>query len=140
MSGTILLVEDNPDDAELTRLALARLKKQDTRVVHLTDGAQALDYLGDEARAAQVRFVILDMKLPKVDGLQVLTKLKSDARTRPIPVVILSSSNRESEIAQCFNSGANSYVVKPVALEDYLDKVSALGRYWDDINRPLSAR
>jgi CheY-like chemotaxis protein len=140
MSGTILLVEDNPDDAELTRLALARLKKQDTRVVHLTDGAQALDYLSDEARAAQVRFVILDMKLPKVDGLQVLTKLKSDARTRPIPVVILSSSNRESEIAQCFDSGANSYVVKPVALEDYLDKVSALGRYWDDINRPLSAR
>ena len=138
-SGTILLVEDNPDDAELTRLALERLKK-DARVVHLTDGAQALDYLGDEARAAQVRFVILDMKLPKVDGMQVLAKLKADARTRSIPVVILSSSNRDSEIARCFASGVNSYVVKPVELEDYLEKVSALGRYWDDVNQPVPAR
>lgn len=139
MDGTILLIEDNPDDAELTRLALERLKKE-ARVVHLTDGAQALAYLGDEARAAQVRFVILDMKLPKVDGMQVLAKLKSDPRTLPIPVVILSSSNRDSEIARCFASGVNSYVVKPVELEDYLNKVSALGRYWDEVNQPLPAR
>jgi two-component system response regulator len=139
MSGTILLVEDNPDDAELTRLALERLKK-DIRVTHVTDGAQALDYLADDARAAQVRFVILDMKLPKVDGMQVLAKIKADARTRSIPVVILSSSNRDSEIARCFASGVNSYVVKPVELEDYLDKVSALGRYWDEVNQTLPAR
>jgi two-component system response regulator len=132
-------VEDNPDDAELTRLALERLKK-DARVVHVTDGAQALDYLADEARAAQVRFIILDMKLPKVDGMQVLVKVKADARTRSIPVVILSSSNRDSEIARCFASGVNSYVVKPVELEDYLDKVSALGRYWDEVNQPQPAR
>jgi two-component system response regulator len=139
MSGTILLVEDNPDDAELTRLALERLKK-DVRVAHVTDGAQALDYLADDARAAQVRFVILDMKLPKVDGMQVLAKMKADPRTRSIPVVILSSSNRDSEIVGCFALGVNSYVVKPVELEDYLEKVSAVGRYWDEVNQPLPAR
>ena len=139
MGRTILLVEDNPDDAELTRLALERLKKG-AQVVHLTDGAQALDFLADEARVAQVGFIILDIKLPKLDGMQVLTKLKSDARTRGIPVVILSSSSRDSEVARCFASGANSYVVKPVELEAYLDKVSALGRYWDDINHSQAAR
>jgi len=138
MSETILLVEDNPDDAELTRLALERLKK-DVRVVHLTDGAQALDYLADEARASQVRFMILDMKLPKVDGMQVLAKVKGDARTRSIPVVILSSSNRDSEIVNCFALGVNSYVVKPVELEEYLAKVSALGHYWDDVNQPIAS-
>jgi two-component system response regulator len=139
MSRMILLIEDNPDDAELTRLALERLKKG-AQVVHLTDGAQALDFLGDATRAAQVRFIILDVKLPKVDGMEVLAKLKSDARTRSIPVVVLSSSSRDSEIARCFASGANSYVVKPVELEAYLDKVSTLGRYWDDINHPQAAR
>lgn len=139
MNGTILLVEDNPDDAELTRLALERLKKG-SQVTHLTDGVQALDFLSDAARAAQVRFIILDMKLPKLDGMQVLAKLKSDARTRSIPVVILSSSSQDNDVARCYASGVNSYVVKPVELEAYLEKVSALGRYWDDVNQPQSAR
>jgi two-component system response regulator len=139
MSDTILLVEDNPDDAELTRLALERLG-QHARVTLFTDGVQALDYLRDEARAAQIRVVILDIKLPKMDGVQVLAKLKAEPRTRPIPVVILSSSSRESDIAQCYALGANSYVVKPVELEDYLDRISAVGRYWDKVNQPLAAR
>jgi two-component system response regulator len=135
MSGSIILVEDNPDDAELTKLALDRVRGG-LRVVHLTDGAQALDYLLGPARTPEVRFVILDVKLPKVDGLQVLTRLRADPRTRSIPVVILSSSNREGEIARCYEIGVNSYVVKPVELDEYMDKISALGRYWNEINHP----
>ena len=133
MAGTIILVEDNPDDAELTRLALDRVRGG-SRVVHLIDGAQALEYLLGPSRAPDIRFVILDVKLPKVDGLQVLAQLRADPRTRSIPVVILSSSNREGEIARCYEIGVNSYVVKPVELDEYMDKISALGRYWDQIN------
>jgi CheY-like chemotaxis protein len=136
MSQIILLVEDNPDDAELTRLALERLRKG-AKIVHVTDGAQAIDYLLGGAPRPEVRFVILDIKLPKVDGLQVLERIKGDPRTKTIPVVILTSSNREGEITRSFQSGVNSYVVKPVELEEYLDKVSALGRYWDDVNQPV---
>ncbi len=135
MSAKILLVEDNPDDAELTRLALERLRKE-AKVVHFTDGAQALEYLFGEPRP-DVRFVILDMKLPKMDGIQVLERIKADPRTRAIPVVMLTSSNRESEIARSFASGVNSYVVKPVQLEDYIERVSALARYWDEVNQAL---
>src|SRR4051812_9544535 len=138
MRQTILVVEDNPDDAELTRLALERVRK-DVKMVHVTDGAQALEYLFSPASGPDVRFVILDLKLPKVGGLQVLDRIRADPATRAIPVVILTSSNREVEIARSFKSGVNSYVVKPVELEEYLDKVSALGRYWDDVNEALPA-
>lgn len=142
MASRILLVEDNADDAELTRLALER-HQLGGRIVHLTDGAQAIDYLfgsAGVAHAPDVRFIILDLKLPKVDGIQVLERLKSDPRTRSIPVVILSSSNQERDIARSYESGVNSYVVKPVQLDDYMDKVSAVGRYWDSINeRPAAA-
>ena len=141
MASRILLVEDNADDAELTRLALER-HQLGGRVVHLTDGAQAIDYLFGAtglADAPDVRFIILDLKLPKVDGIQVLERLKSDPRTRSIPVVILSSSNQERDIARSYESGVNSYVVKPVQLDDYMDKVSAVGRYWDSINERFAA-
>ena len=141
MGNKILLVEDNADDAELTRLALDR-HRLGSRVVHLTDGAQAIEYLfgpAGVADALDVRFIILDLKLPKVDGLQVLERLKGDARTRSIPVVILSSSNQERDISRSFGCGVNSYVVKPVQLDKYMDKVSAVGRYWDTVNERLVA-
>ena len=141
MAGTILLVEDNADDAELTRLALERHRLRN-RVVHLTDGALAIEYLFGPAGAANaldVRFIILDLKLPKVDGIQVLERLKADARTRSIPVVILSSSNQERDISRSYECGVNSYVVKPVQLDEYMDKVSAVGRYWDSVNERLAA-
>ena len=141
MAGRILLVEDNADDAELTRLALER-HQLGNRVVHLTDGALALEYLfGPQgaANALDVRFIILDLKLPKVDGIQVLERLKGDARTRSIPVVILSSSNQERDISRSYECGVNSYVVKPVQLDEYMDKVSAVGRYWDNVNERLAA-
>ena len=136
MSRKILLVEDNADDAELTRLALDR-HQLSSRVVHLTDGAQAIEYLfgaGGAAEANDLSFILLDLKLPKVDGLQVLERIKGDPRTRSIPVVILSSSNQERDISRSFESGVNSYVVKPVQLDDYMDKVSAVGRYWNSVN------
>jgi len=136
MASKILLVEDNADDAELTGLALER-HRLGSRVVRLTDGAQALDYMfgpNGVANALDVRFIILDLKLPKVDGIQVLERLKADPRTRAIPVVILSSSNQERDISRSFECGVNSYVVKPVQLDEYMDKVSAVGRYWDSIN------
>lgn len=141
MGNKILLVEDNADDAELTRLALER-HRLGSRVVHLTDGAQAIEYLfgpAGVANALEVRFIILDLKLPKVDGLQVLERLKGDACTRSIPVVILSSSNQERDISRSFGCGVNSYVVKPVQLDKYMDKVSAVGRYWDTVNERLVA-
>ena len=141
MGNNILLVEDNADDAELTRLALDR-HRLGSRVVHLTDGAQAIEYLfgpAGVADALDVRFIILDLKLPKVDGLQVLERLKGDARTRSIPVVILSSSNQERDISRSYECGVNSYVVKPVKLDEYMDKVSAVGRYWDTVNERLIA-
>jgi CheY-like chemotaxis protein len=139
MPGIILLVEDNADDAELTRLALER-HNLGSRVVHVTDGALAIEYLfGGEGRIPDVRFVILDLKLPKVDGLQVLERIRSDPRTQAIPVVILSSSNQERDISRCYQSGVNSYVVKPVQLDEYMDKVSSVGRYWDTVNERLPA-
>ena len=134
MARKILLVEDNADDAELTRLALDR-HQLSSRVVHLTDGAQAIDYLfGGGSEASELSFIILDLKLPKVDGIQVLERIKGDPRTRSIPVVILSSSNQERDISRSFQTGVNSYVVKPVQLDDYMDKVSAVGRYWNSVN------
>lgn len=139
MTGKILLVEDNADDAELTRLALERYKLGG-RVVHLTDGALAIEYLfgaGGAQKIPDVCFIILDLKLPKIDGLQVLERIKADARTRSIPVVILSSSNQERDISRCYQSGVNSYVVKPLQLDEYMDKVSSVGRYWDTVNERL---
>lgn len=139
MARKILLVEDNADDAELTRLALDR-HQLSNRVVHLTDGAQALEYLFGATGAStapdvsDIGFVILDLKLPKVDGIQVLERIRHDPRTRAIPVVILSSSNQERDISRSFESGVNSYVVKPVQLDEYMDKVSAVGRYWNSVN------
>ena len=141
MASRILLVEDNADDAELTRLALER-HQLGSKVVHLTDGAQAIEYLfgpAGVADAIEVRFIILDLKLPKVDGIQVLERLKGDGRTRSIPVVILSSSNQERDISRSYECGVNSYVVKPVQLDEYMDKVSAVGRYWDTVNERLAA-
>ena len=139
MASSILLVEDNADDAELTRLALER-HQLGSRVVHLTDGAQAIDFLfGDKGaeHALEVRFIILDLKLPKVHGIEVLERLKGDPRTRSIPVVILSSSNQERDVARSLACGVNSYVVKPVQLDEYMEKVSAIGRYWDTLNEHL---
>lgn len=140
-SGIILLIEDNPDDVELTRRALSRSNVANELVV-VTDGAEALDYLfarGEYAtRDMRVtpQVVLLDLKLPKVDGLEVLRRIRSDERTRLLPVVILTSSNQENDIKDSYELGANSYVRKPVDFEQFVEATTTLGLYWLVVNQP----
>lgn len=131
----ILLVEDNPDDAELTLRALRKTISTD-RLVHVDDGAKAIDFLfaNADADAPTPKFVLLDLKLPKVDGLEVLRRIKTDERTRTIPVVILTSSKEDRDIAESYVLGVNSYVVKPVNFDQYISVVADVGRYWNDLN------
>jgi CheY-like chemotaxis protein len=131
----ILLVEDNPNDVELALRAL-RTSRVSNRVVVVNDGAEALDYLfgtGKHAQrdASQVpKLVLLDLKLPKVDGLEVLAKVKSDPRTQAIPVVMLTTSHEERDIVESYRLGVNSYIVKPVDFEQFTKAVQQLGLYW----------
>lgn len=140
----LLLVEDDPADAELTTLAL-RKHNLLTSIEIARDGAEALDFLFCRGRFQQRSFdnppqlVLLDLKLPRVSGHSVLRTLKSDGRTRPIPVVILSSSNLDTDIAQCYALGANSYIQKPAALDDFQETVRQFGAFWLRINQPPPA-
>jgi CheY-like chemotaxis protein len=131
----VLLVEDNPSDAELT---LRALKKRNlaNRLFHAKDGAEALDFLFAQGSFSNRRVedapkvVLLDLKLPKVDGLEVLRKIKTDERTRKIPVVVMTSSREDRDLDQSYELGVNGYVVKPVEFEDFSRAVSELGFYW----------
>jgi len=135
----ILLVEDNPDDEALT---LRALKKNDfqNEVIVARDGAQALDYLfatGEhEEHAARVvpQLVLLDLKLPRVDGLEVLRRIRADERTRLLPVVILTSSREQRDLVEGYGSGANSYIRKPVDFGQFVEAVRQLGLYWLVLN------
>jgi two-component system response regulator len=136
---TILLVEDNPDDVELT---LRAFKKNNIAngVVIARDGVEALDYLfGTGAYATRdtndtPRIILLDLKLPKLDGLQVLERLRKDERTRLTPVVILTSSKEEQDLVSGYKTGANSYVRKPVDFNQFVEAVRHIGLYWLLIN------
>ena len=136
---TILLVEDNPDDIELT---LRAFKKNNiaNNVVVARDGVEALDYLfGNGAYAGRdtsdtPRIILLDLKMPKLDGLQVLERLRADERTRLVPVVILTSSKEEQDLVSGYASGANSYVRKPVDFNHFVEAVHQIGLYWLLIN------
>jgi two-component system response regulator len=136
----ILLVEDNPSDAHLTMRAL-RQRNLANRVLHVKDGEQALNFIfanGDFAgrRVEQApRVILLDLKLPKVDGLEVLRAIKSDERTRLIPVVVLTSSREDRDLEECYALGVNSYIVKPVEFESFSRVVSDLGFYWMLLNQ-----
>lgn len=130
----VLLVEDNPDDAELTLRALRKSNVAD-RLLHVDDGAKAIDFLFGRAGGKLPRFILLDLKLPKIDGLEVLRRVKGDSRTRTIPVVILTSSKEERDVATSYDLGVNSYIVKPVGFEQYMRTVSDVGRYWNDLNQ-----
>jgi len=136
---TILLVEDNPDDAELTRRAFEK-NKIANQLVHVTDGEEALEYLFATGRYASrsgdsnPTVVLLDLKLPKVSGLEVLQKLRAEARTRRLPVVVLTSSNEERDLVASYELGANSFVRKPVDFSQFMDAAHQLGLYWLVLN------
>lgn len=136
----ILLVEDNPHDLELTLLALERARLAN-EVVCVRDGAEALDYLFCRGtHAARVRgnpaVVLLDIKLPKVDGLQVLQQIKSHADLRAVPVVMLTSSREEPDLVRSYELGVNAYVVKPVRFPEFVHAVQELGGFWAVLNEP----
>ena len=133
-SGTILLVEDNEDDATLTVLAFQRANLLN-KVVVADDGAKALDYLfGDNAFAgtgeALPIFMILDLNLPKVSGLDVLKRVRADERTKHLPVVVLTTSIEDEDVINSYARGANAYVRKPVEFEKFLDSTAKLGMFW----------
>src|SRR5262249_54537932 len=128
----ILLVEDNPNDAELTLRAL-RKSEIGARLAIARDGAEALDYLMSSRPKPKV--VFLDLKLPKIDGIEVLRRVRADERTHSIPVVVLTSSQEERDISECYKLGVNSYVVKPVEFDKFYKAVGDLGTYWLALNK-----
>ena len=140
-AGDVLLVEDNPNDALLT---IRSLKDQNlaNEIVHLSDGQAALDYLFAEGTYSSrniqkvPKVVLLDLKLPKVGGLQVLKRLRDDARTKLLPIVILTSSQEESDLVESYKLGANSYIVKPVEFENFSKSIREIGLYWLVLNKP----
>ena len=133
-AATILLVEDNPRDAELTLRAFRKNNLANTVLV-AHDGVEALEIVFSRTGADRPRVILLDLKLPKLDGLEVLRKLKSDDRTRTIPVVVVTSSNQDPDIAAAYDLGVNSYVVKPVDFEAFMTTMSQLGFYWLMVNQ-----
>jgi two-component system response regulator len=139
-SGPILLVEDNPDDVHFT---LRALEKNDifNQVVVAADGEQALAYLlpGDDTKALRPALILLDVKLPKIDGLEVLRRIKSHPRTAGLPVVVLTTSSEECDIIESYLLGANSFVRKPVLFAEFVDTTRVLGIYWLLINEPFPA-
>jgi two-component system, response regulator len=140
-SVEILLVEDNPDDVELTLHALKNSKLVN-RILVVRDGAEALDYLYGEGEFAGRNLqdvpllILLDLKLPKVSGIEVLRRLRGEQRTHTIPVVVLTASREERDIAEAYNLGSNSYIVKPVDFDQFSKVAERLGYYWLLLNQP----
>ena len=140
-SVDILLVEDNPFEAEL---AIRSLKKYNfaNNLHHIDDGIEALDFIlgrgqyQDIHAVSRPKLILLDIKLPKVDGIQILREIKADERTKTIPVVILTSSQENMDIKTCYELGANSYIVKPVDFDSFSKAVAELGMYWMLLNNP----
>ena len=138
----ILLVEDNPRDAELTIRALKR-KNLANNLYHVEDGVEALDFLfgrgaySDRDMNEPPRVVLLDLKLPRINGLEVLSALKDDERTRTIPVVIITSSAEDPDVKKAYELGANSYVIKPVQFDSFIEAMVKIGIYWLMVNHPL---
>ena len=137
----ILLVEDSPHDAELT---IRAFKKNNflNKIMHVIDGAEALDYIfctdkyADRAGKPYPGVILLDLKMPKVNGIEVLRKLKSDPATKSIPVVVLTSSSEDPDVTTCYELGVNSYIVKPVGFDKFTSAVAQLGMYWMLLNQP----
>lgn len=136
----ILLIEDNPDDLDMTLRALRKANLANS--IHVArDGAEALDFLfatspqGERMPRQSLKVILLDLKLPKVDGLEVLKRIKSDDRTKSIPVVALTSSKEQRDVIESYRCGVNSYIVKPVNFEQFATAVADLGFYWMLLNQ-----
>lgn len=137
----ILLVEDNPDDAELTIRELTK-HNMAGNLVHVKDGEEALEFIFATGKYKNIRDVahlprlmLLDIQMPKVNGIEVLEKIKLDPLTKSIPVVILTSSNESPDITKCYNLGANSYIVKPVNFDGFSQAIKNIGTYWISLNK-----
>lgn len=135
----VLIVEDNPQDAELIEHALKRQHLGESRCV-VRDGAAALDVLFGPDAIATPRLILLDLKLPKIDGFQVLQRIKNVDRTKQVPVVVLTSSGVEEDIRTAYALRANSYVVKPMRYESFMETIGRVGTYWLRSNRPPPLR
>lgn len=139
----ILLVEDNPRDAELTIRALKK-KHLANSLFHVEDGAEALDFLFARGKYTErnledaPKVILLDLKLPRINGLEVLSTIKADDRTRAIPVVIVTSSAEDPDVNTAYQLGANSYVIKPVQFDSFMEIMSKIGLYWLMVNHPPS--
>ncbi len=137
----ILLIEDNEHDAEMTIRALKKSRITNV-IVHLKDGVQALDFLfgsgefADRDISERPKVILLDLKMPKVDGIEVLQQIKSNELTKSIPVVVLTSSKENPDIEKCYALGANSYIVKPVDFTGFMEAISHSGMYWVMLNHP----
>ena len=136
----ILLVEDNPADAEMTLRALRR-NNLANKVHWVKDGEQALDFMfrtgayADREPGTVPKLIMLDIKMPKVDGIEVLRRVKANEETRTVPVVVMTSSNEERDVVESYRLGVNSYIVKPVQFESFLETVAKIGLYWVITNR-----
>ena len=136
----IMIVEDNPNDAELI-LRVFKKHNLANKCIVLKDGVEALDFLFAQGSSGELlsnhvpKVVLLDLKLPKIDGLEVLRRMKSDERTKNIPVVVLTSSTEERDIKEAYDLGVNSYVTKPIKFEEFAKVVAELGMYWLMLNR-----
>ena len=133
----VILIEDNPDDAALAVRAL-KINNFANKLIHLKDGAEALDFFSESLKQGgqfKPKVILLDLKMPKVNGIEVLQFLKSDAVFKVIPVVILTSSAEDPDIKKCYELGANSYIVKPVDFENFSKAVVSLGMYWMLLNK-----
>jgi CheY-like chemotaxis protein len=140
---SILLAEDNANDVELT-LAALRSNHVANEVIVVRDGAEALDYLYSRNRFAgrpldHPGLILLDLKMPKVDGVEVLRQVKSDPQLKSIPIVMLTSSREEHDVIRSYNLGVNAYVVKPVVFKEFMEAVKALGQFWAVVNEPPPA-
>jgi CheY-like chemotaxis protein len=137
----ILFVEDSIDDATLT---LRGLKKSGVTniIFHVKDGAEALDFMyckgtfASRSSREHIKLILLDLKMPKVSGIEVLQKMKSDPELKSIPIVILTSSKEDSDIERCYKYGANSYIVKPIESDDFFQVIKEIGTYWMLLNQP----
>ena len=140
IAAEIILVEDNPSDADLIKRALNK-NNVANKILHLKDGQEVLQYLFGEGQwkgrttANTPKVILLDLKMPKVSGIEVLKRIKSNQETMGIPVVVLTSSKEDPDIKECYKLGVNSYVVKPVGFEDFSRTVAQLGLYWLLINQ-----